>query len=50
MNIQFPFSGDTLPFRFGAEAYTWFMSESGRTHAGRLGHIINITARRLRRH
>jgi len=30
--------------RFGAEVYTWFMNENGRTHAGKLGHMIEITA------
>lgn len=32
------------PFRFGAEAYTWFMNNNGQTHANRLGHMIDITA------
>ncbi len=33
-----------VPFRFGAEAYTWFMNNNGLTHANRQGHIIEITA------
>ena len=33
-----------LPFRFGNETYTWFMKESGQAHAGRLDHMIEITA------
>jgi inosose dehydratase len=35
----------SLPFRFGAECYTWFMHESGRTHANRLAHMIEVSAR-----
>jgi inosose dehydratase len=31
-------------FRFGAEAYTWFMNNNGQTHANKLGHMIDITA------
>lgn len=34
-----------LPFRFGSEVYTWFMSGSGQTHQGRLGHMIEIIAK-----
>ena len=34
-----------IPFRFGAECYTWFMNGSGRTHAGKLDHMIDVTAR-----
>jgi inosose dehydratase len=34
-----------LPFRFGAETYTWFMKDSGRAHAGRIGHMIDVTAK-----
>ena len=34
-----------LPFRFAAETYTWFMKDSGRAHAGRIGHMIEVTAR-----
>ena len=35
----------SLPFRFGAETYTWYMKDQGRAYAGRLGHMIEITAR-----
>ena len=35
----------SLPFRFGAETYTWYMKEQGRAYAGRLGHMIEVTAR-----
>lgn len=35
----------SVPFRFGAECYTWFMNGSGRTHAGKLDHMIEVTAR-----
>lgn len=38
-------SPSTVPFRFGAECYTWFMNGSGRTHAGRLDHMIEVTGR-----
>ena len=34
-----------VPFRFGAECYTWFMNGSGKTHAGKLDHMIDVTAR-----
>ncbi|KAA0989892.1 sugar phosphate isomerase/epimerase family protein [Dyadobacter aurulentus] len=34
-----------LPFRFGSEVYTWFMSGNGKTHEGRLGHMIEVIAR-----
>ncbi|CAG5070519.1 Inosose dehydratase [Dyadobacter sp. CECT 9623] len=34
-----------LPFRFGSEVYTWFMSGSGKTHEGRLGHMIEVIAK-----
>ncbi|MBO0952800.1 sugar phosphate isomerase/epimerase family protein [Fibrella forsythiae] len=34
----------SIPFRFGAEAYTWFMNNNGQTHANRQGHMIDITA------
>ena len=30
--------------RFGAEVYTWYMHENGLTHAGKLGHMIEITS------
>ena len=33
-----------LPFRFGAEVYTCFMNQDGKTHAGRLGHMIEVIA------
>lgn len=32
----------SLPFRFGSEVYTWFMSGNGTTHQGRLSHMIEI--------
>ena len=35
---------DLLPFRFGSEVYTWFMNNDGQTHAGRLGHMIEVIA------
>src|SRR4028119_274967 len=34
-----------LPFRFGSEVYTWFMNNNGKTHAGRLGHMIEVIAK-----
>jgi inosose dehydratase len=34
-----------LPFKFGSEVYTWFMSGNGTTHQGRLGHMIEIIAK-----
>lgn len=34
-----------LPFRFGAEVYTWFMAGNGDVHRGELGHMIEIAAR-----
>lgn len=34
-----------LPFRFGSEVYTWFMSGNGQTHNGRLGHMIEVIAK-----
>lgn len=33
-----------LPFRFGAEVYTWFMDGDGVAHEGELGHMIEVTA------
>ncbi|MBU1820866.1 MAG: sugar phosphate isomerase/epimerase [Bacteroidetes bacterium] len=33
-----------LPFRFGSEVYTWYMSGNGTTYAGRLGHMIEVIA------
>jgi inosose dehydratase len=35
----------SLPFRFAAETYTWFMKDEGRAHAGQIGHMIQVTAR-----
>ena len=35
----------SLPFRFAAETYTWFMKDEGRAHAGRIGHMIQVTSR-----
>lgn len=34
-----------LPFRFGSEVYTWFMSGNGKTHEGRLGHMVEIISK-----
>ena len=34
-----------LPFRFGAETYTWYMKDQGRAYAGRLPHMMEIAAR-----
>ena len=34
-----------LPFRFGSEVYTWFMSNDGKTHENRLGHMIEVIAK-----
>ena len=34
-----------FPFRFGAEVYTWFMSQDGKTHQDMLGHMIEISAK-----
>ena len=34
-----------LPFRFGSEVYTWYMSGNGETHKGRLGHMIEIISK-----
>ncbi|WP_439559140.1 sugar phosphate isomerase/epimerase family protein [Dyadobacter sp.] len=34
-----------LPFRFGSEVYTWFMSGNGKTHEGRLGHMIEVISK-----
>ena len=30
---------------FSAETYTWFMKDEGRAHGGRIGHMIQVTAR-----
>ncbi len=35
----------SIPFRFGSEVYTWFMSGNGETHKNRLGHFIEIIAK-----
>jgi inosose dehydratase len=35
---------ENLPFRFGSEVYTWFMSGNGQTHQGRLKHMIEVIA------
>jgi inosose dehydratase len=34
-----------LPFRFGSEVYTWFMSGNGATYQGKLGHMIEVVAK-----
>ena len=34
-----------LPFRFGSEVYTWFMSGNGTTYANRLDHMIEVVAK-----
>jgi inosose dehydratase len=34
-----------LSFRFGSEVYTWFMHNDGKTHEGRLGHMIDVIAK-----
>jgi inosose dehydratase len=34
-----------LPFRFGSEVYTWFMSGDGATYEGQLGHMIEIISK-----
>jgi len=36
---------EKLTFRFGSEVYTWFMSNNGKTHEGRLGHMIEVIAK-----
>lgn len=35
---------EQLPFRFGSEVYTWFMHNNGKTHEGKLGHMIEVIA------
>jgi inosose dehydratase len=35
----------SLPFKFGSEVYTWFMSGNGETHQGRLGHMIEVISK-----
>ncbi len=34
-----------LPFKFGSEVYTWFMSGNGETHKGQLGHMIEVISK-----
>ena len=34
-----------FPFRFGAEVYTWFMSNNGETYKGQLGHMIEVISK-----
>src|SRR5690606_14359289 len=34
-----------LPFRFGAEVYTWFMNNNGETYKGQLGHMVEIISK-----
>ncbi len=34
-----------LPFRFGAEVYTWFMNNNGETYKGQLGHMIEVISK-----
>lgn len=36
---------EQLPFKFGAEVYTWFMNNNGETYKGQLGHMIEIIAK-----
>lgn len=36
---------EQLPFRFGAEVYTWFMNNNGETYKGQLGHMIEIISK-----
>ena len=36
---------EQLPFKFGAEVYTWFMNNDGETYKGQLGHMIEIIAK-----
>jgi inosose dehydratase len=35
----------SLPFRFAAETYTWYMKDQGRAYAGQIGHMIEFAAR-----
>lgn len=37
-------NNQTPEFRFGAEVYTWYMKEGGRTYQNQLGHMIQIVA------
>jgi inosose dehydratase len=34
-----------LPFKFGSEVYTWFMSGDGETYKGQLGHMIEVISK-----
>ena len=34
-----------LPFRFGAEVYTWFMNNNGETYKDQLGHMIEVISK-----
>ena len=36
---------ENIPFRFGAEVYTWFMNNDGETYKGQLGHMIEVIAK-----
>lgn len=36
---------EQLPFKFGAEVYTWFMNNEGKTYEGQLGHMIEVIAK-----
>jgi len=42
---QFYFMNEETDFRFGAEVYTWFMNNNGKTHQGRLGHMIEVISK-----
>ncbi len=39
------YDANPLPFRFGSEVYTWFMSGNGTTYANRLDHMIEVVAK-----
>ncbi|MEX2594329.1 MAG: sugar phosphate isomerase/epimerase family protein [Anditalea sp.] len=34
-----------IPFRLGAEVYTWYMNNNGETYKGQLGHMIEVIAK-----
>jgi hypothetical protein len=34
-----------LPFKFGAEVYTWYMNNNGETYKDQLGHMIEIISK-----
>ncbi|MEX2028742.1 MAG: TIM barrel protein [Candidatus Curtissbacteria bacterium] len=36
---------EQIKFRFGAEVYTWFMSNNGETYRGKLGHMIEVISK-----